>query len=137
MAADPTSAAEIDAIFERLRAEVRASQPSTHLGDRLAAMELPSRRELDRLWAVSGDRPYFARPGRWGRLRGFLLIPIKLFTRKLVRWYVEPIATDQRAFNAAVIRTIDELTLWTRSELERLEREQSAGRPAADEQPGP
>ena len=133
MPPDPVHEAEVEAIFARLRDEVRASRPTGAVDDQLARTELPSRRELDRLWAVSGDRPYFARPGRWGRARGFVLIPAKAFTRKLVRWYVEPIATDQRAFNAAIIRTIDELTSWTRAEVERLERQPSRDEP---EQPG-
>ena len=120
MPTDSSDTAEVAAIFERLRAEVRASAPRTSIAD-TAAPPLPSRRELDALWAVSGDRPYFGKPGRWGRLRRILLVPVKALTKKLVRWYVEPIAADQRAFNAGVLRTLDELSGWVAAEVQRLE----------------
>ena len=69
-----------------------------------------ARRELDRLWAVTAERPYRFRPGRWGRLRGLALIPIKALLRPLMRWYVEPLAGEQREFNASVLRLADELS---------------------------
>ena len=41
------------------------------------------------------------RPGPFGRLRGLALTPLKSVLRKPMRWYVEPLAVDQRRFNAA------------------------------------
>ena len=34
---------------------------------------------------------------------------IKRFLRRLMRWYVEPAFADQRAFNDAVLKLIDDL----------------------------
>jgi hypothetical protein len=113
---------EIEAILARLRAEIRAGPPSVREEDDAAGMVLQSRRQLDRLWAVSTDRPFLSRPGGWGRVRGALLMPAKWVLRKLMRWYVEPLAVDQRAFNAAVMRALDEQIAWMRAELDRLER---------------
>jgi hypothetical protein len=97
---------ELDAIFHRLRQEVRITQSAGADG---SSDELRARRELDRLWAVTAERPYLHRAGRWGRVRGTAIMPLKAITRRLMRWYVEPFATDQRAFNAAVLRLADEL----------------------------
>jgi hypothetical protein len=113
---------EIEAIFAQLRAEVRARPPTVHEEDDTAAMALHWRRQLDRLWAVSAERPYLSRPGGWGRVRGALLLPVKWVLRKMMRWYVEPAMFDQRAFNAAVMQALDEQFEWMRSELDRIER---------------
>ena len=105
--------AGVEAILARLRDEVYA-RPATDLvlsdGKAPAAVTLAARREADRLAAVSADRPYYFRPGRLGRLRGMLLVPLKAVLKRLMRWYVEPVAHDQRLFNAAAVRMIDELT---------------------------
>lgn len=34
---------------------------------------------------------------------------MKAVLRKLMRWYVEPLAYDQRSFNAAMLRLVDDL----------------------------
>ena len=68
--------------------------------DRRAARE-----EAERLWPVSADRSLRLRPG----LRGGLGTPVKAVLRKMMRWYVEPLAYDQRSFNAAVLRLVDDL----------------------------
>ena len=36
---------------------------------------------------------------------------VKAVLRKLMRWYVEPLAYDQRSFNAAVLRLVDDLDM--------------------------
>ena len=41
--------------------------------------------------------------------RGGVGTPVKAVLRKLMRWYVEPLAYDQRSFNAAVLRLVDDL----------------------------
>ncbi len=43
-----------------------------------------------------------------------------------MRWYVEPLATDQREFNATVLRLVDEQHQQTLRALERLEERVSA-----------
>ena len=102
--------AEIAAIVDRLRAELEA----TPAGADAAGVDeplgpLPSRRRAEKLRGVTAERPYLAREGAWGRVRGMLLTPPKALLRRLMRWYVEPLATDQRQFNAAALRLVDEL----------------------------
>ena len=97
---------DVAALFEQLKDEVRrsgAAPGETGAGgdeDRLAA-----RGEAERLWPVSADRPLQLRPG----FSGTLANPAKAVLRKLMRWYVEPLAYDQRSFNAAALRLIDDL----------------------------
>ena len=64
-----------------------------------------ARDEAERLWPVSADRSLRLRPG----VRGGVGTPVKAVLRKLMRWYVEPLAYDQRSFNAAALRLIDDL----------------------------
>jgi hypothetical protein len=54
---------------------------------------------------VSADRPLRLRPG----VRGGIGTPVKGVLKKMMRWYVEPLAYDQRSFNAAALRLIDDL----------------------------
>jgi hypothetical protein len=95
---------DVAALFEQLKQEVRKSgaAPGTagDADDRTAA-----RAEAERLWPVSADRSLRLRPG----VRGGLGTPVKAVLRKLMRWYVEPLAYDQRSFNAAALRLIDDL----------------------------
>ena len=63
------------------------------------------RAEAERLWPVSADRSLRLRPG----VRGGVGTPVKAVLRKLMRWYVEPVAYDQRSFNAAALRLINDL----------------------------
>lgn len=95
---------DLAALFEQLKREVRRSgaAPGEAGGsdDRHAA-----RAEAERLWPVSADRNLRLRPG----VRGGVGTPAKAVLRKLMRWYVEPVAYDQRSFNAAVLRLIDDL----------------------------
>ncbi len=109
---------DVDELFRRLREEVRRSgsdpggaAPSE--GEREAA-----RAEAERLWPVSADRSLRLRPG----VRGGVGTPVKGVLRKLMRWYVEPLAYDQRSFNAATLRLIDDL----QQQIERLENEVDA-----------
>jgi len=109
MAAGPLSADEQDvaAIVARLREELQGR--SAGRPDAAAAPPLVARTEAERLWAVTAERPYHSRPGLAGKVRGLLLTPVKAVLRRLMRWYVEPLAIDQRIFNATVLRAFDEL----------------------------
>jgi SAM-dependent methyltransferase len=100
--------AEFEAIVARLREEVERGEADHHGAprDRYPAR----RREADALWAVSAERPFLSRPGALGRARGIALAPVKSVLRKMMRWYVEPLAADQRRFNAAVLRLADALS---------------------------
>jgi hypothetical protein len=128
--------AEIKAIFERLRDEVRSRPPAEDGGrtpGRAIASPLPSRSRAERAWAVTAERPFEHPPTRSGRVRGLLFAPIKRVLRKLMRWYVEPVAAHQRTFNSASLALVDELAERTEAELQRLERridalEQQLGR---------
>jgi SAM-dependent methyltransferase len=105
--------ADVDALVTRLRAELDlTAQGST---DR--PLWEPARIEAGRLAQVSGDRNFYRRPGALGALRYYASAAPKVVVRKLVRWYVEPIAAEQRAFNGAVLRLIDDVTSWTASGL--------------------
>ena len=95
---------DLAALFEQLKQEVRRSGAAPGApgaeDDRHAA-----RAEAERLWPVSADRSLRLRPG----VRGGVGTPAKAVLRKLMRWYVEPVAYDQRSFNAAALRLIDDL----------------------------
>ena len=100
--------AEFEAIVARLSRAVGEGEADGKAapGD----VYLARRREADRLWGVSAERPFVNRPGSLGRVRGIALSPVKWLLRKLMRWYVEPFATDQRRFNAAALRLMDALS---------------------------
>jgi len=55
-------------------------------------------------------------------VRGLVFAPIKRLLRKLMRWYVEPVAAHQRTFNSASLALVDELAERTEVQLQRLER---------------
>ena len=62
------------------------------------------------------------------RRRGGIGTPVKAVLRKLMRWYVEPLAYDQRSFNAATLRLIDDL----QEQVDRLQAELAATRGDAE-----
>ncbi|MGH3131994.1 MAG: class I SAM-dependent methyltransferase, partial [Gaiellaceae bacterium] len=81
--------------------------------------------QAERFWLVSAERPLERRPG----LKGALLHPVKGVLRKLMRFYVEPVAAEQRAFNDASLKLVDAVSEELdrggadRAELSRLLRE--------------
>jgi hypothetical protein len=115
---------DVEELFRTLREEVRRSGADPGAfggdeGDRRAA-----RAEAERLWPVSADRSLRLRPG----VRGGIGTPVKAVLRKLMRWYVEPLAYDQRSFNAATLRLIDDL----QEQVDRLQAELDATRGEAE-----
>ena len=118
---------EVSRVLARLRAEVQARPASGEASGQQSAdaPRLAWRMTAERFASVTGDLPYMHRPGPLGRIRGLLLVPAKFVLRKLMRWYVEPIAVQQREFNAAVLRALYELAEWTAEQLARLERSSS------------
>jgi hypothetical protein len=88
---------DVAALFARLKEELRAAGPR---GDGVtpAQVRLSVRDQAERLWAVSAERPLVGKAG-----------PVKQILRRLMRWYVEPAFADQRAFNDAVLKLIDDL----------------------------
>ena len=109
-----TTDAEIAALFARLREEVGAREPAAGSGlptrSGAPALQSLARDQAERSWAVTTDRPFLYKPGRWGRARGLFLVPVKTVLRKLLRWYVEPVFAQQRDFNSGALRTFDELS---------------------------
>jgi hypothetical protein len=105
------SEAEFAAILARLRREVAMMRMDEGDADGPFAADAPLawRTEAQRHSRVTAERPYLFKPGAWGRARGLVLLPLKATLRRLMRWYVEPLANDQRSFNTAALSLIDEL----------------------------
>jgi hypothetical protein len=97
---------DVAALFERLKEELRAAGPR---GAEVtsAQVRLSTRDQAERLWAISAERPIVGKGG-----------PLKLFLRRFMRWYVEPAMADQRAFNDALLKLIDDID----ERISRLER---------------
>src|SRR5437867_325726 len=113
-----SSPEEIDvaALFDRLREELRRG--AVHEDSRGA--EFASTRALaERFWPVTAEHSVGSGP------KG----AVKRFLRKLMRWYVEPLAADQRVFNDSVLKLVDALSeradasAAAREQAERLVRE--------------
>ena len=96
---------DVAALFEQLKLEVRRSGAAPGAPGAGEDERTVARAEAERLWPVSADRGLRLRPG----VGGGLATPAKAVLRKLMRWYVEPVAYDQRSFNAAALRLIDDL----------------------------
>ena len=126
----PNGEPDVAALFERLKEEVRRSGAAPGLPGEGTEDRFAARSEAERLWPVSADRPLQLRPG----FRGKLGNPAKVVLRKLMRWYVEPLAYDQRSFNAAALRLNDDLETRVaklEAELETLRRRADSGRAGA------
>ena len=113
---------DVEELFQRLKEEVRRSGSDPGAAPGSEDERRAARAEAERLWPVSADRSLRLRPG----VRGGLATPVKAVLRKLMRWYVEPLAYDQRSFNAAALRLIDDL----QEQVDRLEAEVEALRDA-------
>jgi SAM-dependent methyltransferase len=113
-----SSPEEIDvaALFERLRDELRRGAAD---GDARGADFAADRALAERFWPVTAERE------AGGGLKGFA----KRVLRKLMRWYVEPLAADQRVYNNSLLKLVDALSERTdaaiagREQAERLVRE--------------
>jgi len=111
-----SSEPDVQELFERLREELRRGAPT---GDARGADFAATRALAERFWPVTAERDAGGGP------KGI----VKRFLRKLMRWYVEPFAADQRVFNDSVLKLIDALSeradanAHAREESERLVRE--------------
>jgi hypothetical protein len=98
---------DVAALFAKLKDELRAAGPRG--GDvPPAQVRLSVRDQAERLWPISAERPIVGKAG-----------PVKSVLRRLMRWYVEPALADQRAFNDALLKLIDDLD----ERIQRLERQ--------------
>jgi hypothetical protein len=106
---------DVEELFRQLREEVRRSGSDPGAASGSEEERRAARAEAERLWPVSADRSLRLRPG----VRGGIGTPVKAVLRKLMRWYVEPLAYDQRSFNAATLRLIDDI----QEQVDRLQAE--------------
>jgi len=81
----PNDDDEIAALFAELRRSTEASYVERDIDERALA---DARDEAIRFWPVSAERDFLSRPGRSGRVRGALLVPVKKLLRPMMRWYV-------------------------------------------------
>src|SRR5918996_1163309 len=87
---------DLDAVVARLRDEVAwGANGTSALTTRARA-----RSAAEQFWAVTAERPPHGGPS--ARL-------VKRALRRLLRWYVEPLAQQQRSFNDAALKLIDAL----------------------------
>jgi hypothetical protein len=96
---------DVAALFARLKEEIHAAGPR---GSDVppAQVRLSVRDQAERMWPISAERPIVGKGG-----------VVKSILRRCMRWYVEPAFADQRAFNDAVLKLIDDLD----ERLQRLE----------------
>jgi O-antigen chain-terminating methyltransferase len=96
----------VAALVARLKEEVRQA-PRLDISDGYARSLVRQRLRLtaERYWPLTAERPLGRRPG----VRSVVVPAVKRVLRKLMRWYVEPVAADQRAFNGAALKLVDEL----------------------------
>lgn len=84
-------------LFERLRDELRKGVG----GGGSAGADFAATRALaERFWPVTAEREAGGGP------KGF----VKRVLRKFMRWYVEPLAADQRLYNNALLKLVDSLS---------------------------
>jgi len=93
-----SEAVDVDELFARLQEEVRWG------GNRNGRAAW--RGQAERLWPVSAERPIVRRPG----LRGLVAYAVKKALRPFLRWYVEPMAAEQRGYNDALLKLVDDLS---------------------------
>jgi SAM-dependent methyltransferase len=95
---------DVDALFARLQEEVRWGGSGSADGRRDARVAW--RGQAERLWPVSAERPIVRRPG----VRGLAAYGVKKALRPFLRWYVEPLAAEQRGYNDALLKLVDDLS---------------------------
>lgn len=99
-AVSPPPEVDVEALVARLREELAGGPNGAGEG---RGRLLAARHRAERLWAVSADRPLERRPGP----KGWVAYPVKKVLRPLLRWYVEPLAHEQRMFNDVVLKMVD------------------------------
>ena len=108
-----SSDVDVVALFEQIQQELRgvAGQEADAAPNATRRAEL--RLGAERWWSVSAERPI---PRRAGPL-GAPIVLVKKVLKRLMRWYVDPLAHDQRTFNDAALKLVDDISRdldWTR-----------------------
>jgi SAM-dependent methyltransferase len=93
----PSEEIDVAALYEQLRVELRRG-PSDGSGG--AASMAATRSLAERFWPVTAERDVGHGPKAL----------VKRVLRKLMRWYVEPLAADQRVYNDSVLKLVDALS---------------------------
>jgi O-antigen chain-terminating methyltransferase len=93
---------DVEALFARLQDEVRRGGAPSANGD----ARLVWRNRAEQVWSVSAERPIRRRPGA----KGYVAYGVKKALRPFLRWYVEPLAAEQRGYNDALLKLVDELS---------------------------
>jgi SAM-dependent methyltransferase len=106
-AGSSTGDVDLDALVARLREELRWGAN----GAGTLSIRARARSAAEQFWAVTAERPPHGGP-----VARFL----KRTIRRGMRWYVEPLAQQQRSFNDAALKLIDALG----EELDRVSAEQ-------------
>ncbi|HVM15950.1 MAG TPA: hypothetical protein VM290_00010 [Gaiellaceae bacterium] len=96
---------DVPALLARLEEEVRLLGARHGSAGGASAERVNARATADRLWPVSADRHLGGRGGAVGAA----IKPVKLLVRAVARPQVEPAFAEQRAFNDAALRLVDEL----------------------------
>ncbi|MDX6448089.1 MAG: hypothetical protein QOD08_552, partial [Gaiellaceae bacterium] len=98
---------DVAALFERLKEEVRHARglDLAEPYDR-SIVRARLRTVAERYWPVGPDALVVRQPGPAGAVKHFL----KRVLRKGMRWYIHPFALEQRAFNDAALKLVDELS---------------------------
>jgi SAM-dependent methyltransferase len=97
---------DVEALFARLQEEVRWGGAAAGNGGCDRSARLAWRGQAERMWAVSAERPIRRRPGA----RGLAAFGVKRALRPFLRWYVEPLAAEQRGYNDALLKLVDDLS---------------------------
>ena len=105
---------DVAALVERLREELAGGDGAARDRGRVVA----ARHRAERVWAVTAERPLERRPG----LKGLVGYPVKRLLQPFLRWYVEPLAAEQRMFNDALLKLTDGIL----EELDRVEQARDA-----------
>jgi len=111
-------AADVAIVLAQLREEVRRQRQALHLDDNEAAMRSQLRRQLNEVQTVVTVNPHL--PIAWPTwppgLLPKLVALVQKVTRRLLRWYINPIVEQQNAYNRAVSQALAALV----SEVERM-----------------
>jgi SAM-dependent methyltransferase len=111
----PAGSSDVDvvALFEQIQAELRGVAGQEADAEPSATRRAELRLAAERWWSVSAERPI---PNRGGPV-GAVIVLVKKVLKRLMRWYVDPLAHDQRTFNDAALKLVDDISRdldWTR-----------------------
>jgi len=102
----PSEDVDVEALFAHLQQEVRWGGAAAGDGGRGGSARVAWRGQAERMWPVSAERPIRRRPG----LGGLVAYGVKRALRPFLSWYVEPPAAEQRGYNDALLKLVDDLS---------------------------